>query len=241
MPRKAPHSVALQDGRRVYFSLLPPTGEPFLFVRFYDPEGRRLEKSTKAASQSAALQRAGEIISEVYAPEEERQRLVPWDEVNALLLKALQANGNKPLTVTDYQATIRVYRTFDPKSVGPGDVTPARASAFTLWYADGNSAQSVKSRLNKLRCLWSRWLTAELKLLSANPWEQVALPKVNKPEIWLLSPDEISQFLTWLDGRFEGARLPPGRKKWLGTCHDRFSCHETPKRSHTQANLVPNP
>ena len=66
----------------------------------------------------------------------------------------------------------------------------------------------MRSRLNKLRCLWSRWLIAELKLVTTNPWEQVALPKVDKPEIRLLSPAEINQFLAWLDERFQGWKLP---------------------------------
>jgi integrase len=56
--------------------------------------------------------------------------------------------------------------------------------------------------------IWSKWLIGELSLLTANPWEEVAPPKLDKLTPRYLSADEVRDFFEWLNDRWLGWRIP---------------------------------
>ena len=84
-------SVQLADGRTVQFSLKQRAGEPFYFVCFRGKDGRRLEKSTKQASQKRASDSAIAIIKEEYTTKPVLVSLT-WDEAEAALARMERDN-----------------------------------------------------------------------------------------------------------------------------------------------------
>ncbi len=144
MPRKSPHICILADGRRVPFSVNPRPDDPYYFVYFRGPDGRRLEKSTKEGSQKRALDAAYEVIKGVYQPKPLVYR-VTWDDAIADLKRHLEANGNRPDTIHDYLDTPAALRSIFPASSGPADITPALAKQFKVDYMTrGFTRQKVK-------------------------------------------------------------------------------------------------
>src|SRR5437660_7605197 len=133
MSRQAPHICILAGGRRVPFSLKGRTGDPFYFVCFRSPAGRRLERSTKETSQKRAVDAAEALIRQEYEP---RAVAVPitWDEALPALENRMRENNNKPRTVADYLDSLRVLRQAFPNIRGPGDITLALAKEFKSLY-----------------------------------------------------------------------------------------------------------
>ena len=80
-------SVQLADGRTIQFSLKQRAGEPSYFVCFRGKDGRRLERSTKQASQKRASDSAIAIIKEEYTASPVLASLT-WDEAEQLALAA---------------------------------------------------------------------------------------------------------------------------------------------------------
>jgi hypothetical protein len=115
------------DGRRVQFAIKSRPGDPFYFVCFRSPDGRRLERSTKETSQKRAEDAATALIEDEYNP----KVIVPsvtWDEAIAALERRMRENNNKVRTIEDYCDTLQLLTRFFPNSRGPGDITTALAS-----------------------------------------------------------------------------------------------------------------
>jgi integrase len=148
------------------------------------------------------------LIKEEYEPKAVPV-FVTWDETVEQLKSALAQNNNKPKTVKDYLSTIKVLREVYPESQGPQAITPALAKLFKARYQTTvKSPYTVANRLNKLSVIWNKWLIESLGLLASNPWEEVPPPKLENLTPRLLKPEEIEDFLTWLDQRWEGWPLP---------------------------------
>src|SRR5947209_6182172 len=135
MPRKAQHVCILPDSRRVTFRVSLREGQASYLVFFRGPDGRRLEKSTKEASQKRAIDAAQQAILQEYQPKA-LAPLVSWDDALARLVKAMRANNNRDSTVDDYLDTLKLLRRFYPDSRGPGDITPQVAKDFKARYQD---------------------------------------------------------------------------------------------------------
>ena len=111
-------SVQLADGRTIQFSLKQRAGEPSYFVCFRGKDGRRLERSTKQASQKRASDSAIAIIKEEYTAIPVLASLT-WEEAEASLVRAMQANNNRQTSIDDYLLMIKNVREMFPGSRGP--------------------------------------------------------------------------------------------------------------------------
>jgi integrase len=150
----------------------------------------------------------------------------------------MHANNNRERTIEDYLDTITVLRAVYPTSRGPADITLEQAKAFKSSYqaqgyvrqkksepkiwkgrgrkpkarpepvAHARAARTVDSRLRKLRSLWGRWFIQELGYVTANPWQGVTAPKLDKLTPRYLSAEEVAAFFAWLAQRWQGWRLP---------------------------------
>jgi site-specific recombinase XerD len=235
VPRQLPHICILNDGRRVPFSIKSRPGDLFYFICFRSPDGRRLERSTKETSRKRAEDAAGTLIKEEYDPKAVVSS-VTWDEAIAALEGRMRENNNKTRTIEDYSDTLRLLIRLFPATRGPCNITVAlakefkslyqrkytrqKAKAAKVWKGRGRKpkpppkpatysrkARTVASRLNKLRVIWSKWFIEELSYLTANPWEEVATPKLDKLTPRYLTAEEVV-FFGWLTERWDGWRLP---------------------------------
>ncbi len=236
MTRKPQHVVELAEGRRVRFTIKPRPNEPNYFVVFRGLDGRRVERSTKESSRKRAEEEAVKIIRQAYSARP--IECPPWEEAVSAMRKAMIANNNRPSTIDDYENTLGVLRTFFPQTRGPGDVTPQLAKRFKaeyatrqyvrrkaaepkVWMGRGRKPKprpepvaytrkprTLDSRLRKLRVIWGCWFIKELELVTANPWEDVTPPKLDKLTPRYLTPEEIKDFFGWLTERWQGWRLP---------------------------------
>ncbi len=236
MHRKPQHVVELADGKRVRFTIKARPNEPNYFVIFRGIDGRRVERSTKESSRKRAEDEAPQIIRDYFAPRPLESP--PWEEAIPAMRKAMEANNNRPSTIEDYEDTLKVLRGFFPDTKGPGDITPRLAKLFKAEYATRQYVRRKKtepkvwkgrgrkpkprpdpvaytrkprtldSRLRKLRVIWGRWFIKELEYFTANPWEDVTPPKLDKLTPRYLTPDEIRDFFGWLTERWQGWRLP---------------------------------
>jgi integrase len=68
--------------------------------------------------------------------------------------------------------------------------------------------RTLEARIRKLRVIWGRWFIKESEYLKENPWEAVALPKLEKLSPRYLKAEEITAFFNWLSARWQGWRLP---------------------------------
>jgi integrase len=210
--RKAPHLCILPDGRRVPFSIKKRPTEPPYFVCFRSHSRKRLERSTHECSLKRATDAAQQIIKEEYDPKSQTG-FVSWDDVVERLTRVLTDNNNKAKTIKDYLETIRVLRVAFPASEGPADITTKSAKEFKAKYQrklnrKARSPFTIANRLNKLSCLWRKWFVNTLEIVDTNPWADVDPPKLPKLSPRLLAADEVETFLTWLDARWNGWRLP---------------------------------
>ena len=48
----------------------------------------------------------------------------------------------------------------------------------------------------------------DLHLLSANPFEKVEQPEMDRHEVKYVKPEDVNDFLVWLEGRYKGWRMP---------------------------------
>lgn len=144
MNHKDRHRVELADGRTVRFAIAPRTGEPCYFVYFRGQDGRRIERSTRETSQKRAIDAAIQIVKEEYAPRASTSNPT-WEEAEAALAKAMQANNNRQTTIDDYLDSLKALRVIYPTLVGPAEVTPKLAKGFKAEYqARGYTRRKAK-------------------------------------------------------------------------------------------------
>ncbi len=208
MNRSARFVVELSGGKRVPFSLKARTGEPFYFVVFRGPDGRRLEKSTKESSQKRAETSALQVIKEEYAPKPLFD-ILTWDDAIASMTREMKAQNLRQRTIGDYLLMLNTLRKVLPSNRGPLDITPAHAQLFkTKRMEAGHSPYTVRGNITKLSVIWSKWLIEYCKLPAKNPWEEIEKPKVDEPEPRYIEPEEEQAFFDWLNRRWDGWRLP---------------------------------
>jgi integrase len=201
-------SVQLADGRTIQFSLKQRAGEPCYFVCFRGKDGRRLERSTKQASQKRASDSAIAIIKEEYTAAPVLASLT-WEEAEAALVRAMRANNNRQTSIDDYLLMIKNVREMFSSTRGPTDITPSLAKLFkTRRMEAGLSAYTVAGNLTKLSSIWGKWWTQVCEVLAENPWEGVEKPKVDEKKNRYIDPEEEAAFFAYMLERWQGWRLP---------------------------------
>jgi site-specific recombinase XerD len=161
------------------------------------------------------------LILEEYgqiAPSSER---VNWESAKEKLKAAMEADGKRPRTVGGYIETLDKLIAMFPLAKGPADITDRMAADFKTKYAAGRftrkkkteetqtqarKTKSLDSRIRTLKALFG-WFK-ELHLVDANPFENVALPEMDRHEVKYVKQADLGAFFRWLKERFPGWRMP---------------------------------
>jgi integrase len=185
------------------------------FVYFRALDGRRLERDTGQTGMIRAVDAARAIIEHEYAPPPCIIDRVSWDEAIERLTTRLPTSGNRSTTLGYYLKLIRLVRAAYSLTAGPAEITPSLAAAWRdrMMATPGKrkkprSAHYVAGLIDGLNSLWNKWFVNDLKLVTANPWGDVAPPKTDKLPIKTVSDERVSHFLGWTDRRFSGWNLP---------------------------------
>lgn len=218
--------VTLTSGERVRYAFVERTdaGTKSYYVRFKEPGGKRVLRSTGSRTKPQAVEAAHRIILEEYrqiAPSSDR---VPWDAAKARLREALETNGKRPATVTGYLETLDKLIALFPLALGPSDVTDRMAADFKTRYAKGRfsrkrklragevapdyarRAKSLHSRIRTLKAVFG-WFE-KIRLVDANPFAGVDPPALDRHEVKFVREGDVGDFFAWLDAQYPGWRMP---------------------------------
>lgn len=205
MPRAYGHSH-LVNGQLVGFSVKKFAHIPTYVVCFRAPDGRRLQRDTNQARQVQAIEAARIVIEKEYVPFLPIADKVTWDQAEKRLKDRLATSGNRPGTLGYYLKLIRLVK---GATVGPDDITPARAAAWRdrMMSTPGRrkklpSAHYVAGLLGGLSALWQKWFRDDLKIVAENPWKDVDPPKADKLPDRFASDEMIEHFCAWIKNRF---------------------------------------
>ncbi len=127
MGQQNQHTCALPDGTEIGYSLTDRNN--IYRIRFVEPDGRRVERSTGCKTKGEARQSALTIIGTAYLPAlvAEPQKAT-WDIVLAELDRT---SDLRPDSIRAYRTAIQALRSTVPNLKGPADVTTALAHRFT--------------------------------------------------------------------------------------------------------------
>lgn len=209
----------LRTGERVPYSLAK-RGKVYV-LQFPDRAGLYLRKSTGKTSLAEALEATPNLVLKEWDPDTVKPSASAWDAVAEKLQATMNKNANRERTAKDYISTLSVLRaTVDTK--GPADVDDAKARQFRDEFLGSTYTRSNKkgatarprspatfnAYLRKLKSIWDKWLIADLRLVTRNPWDHVAKAQTDgsNPSV----PDEavFVAFLRWVRDRFPGWDLP---------------------------------
>ena len=201
---------ALQDGRRVKYYLKKRDRDPCYLVVFRTPSRRVRERSTLEQNKKRAEDAAIAIIRDEYADRSiGPAQPYTWDEAIPRMVTAMTAHNLRQRTIDDYLMVLTVLRKVFPGSRGPADITEDKARHFKhIRMQAEKSAFTVAGNLNKLRCIWKKWLVKNCKVVRENPWEDVEKPKRDKLDPRFITREEQKAFFDWLTARWNGWRLP---------------------------------
>ena len=201
-------TCVLPDGRRMKYGLQRRDRDPFWIARFVSLDGRRMERSTAETSLKRATDAACVIIREEYLSIPS-PRNVTWADTIDILTIQWRANNLRPDSIKRYKSALNVVREMYPQTRGPLDITPALAVGYKHRRAEaGIEAITIAEGINCLRFIWRKWLIGELKVLTANPWLEVAKPKLDKKKPAVVSDAQKSSFDQWLAEQYPGWRMP---------------------------------
>ena len=136
----------------------------------------------------------------------------------------MEADGKRPRTVKEYLKSLTWLPGMFPLAKGPADVTDRMANDFKTKYAKGvtvrkknlKEGEKAKAHRRKLQTLDSqlRMLKAafgwfkQLRLVEANPFENVTAPELDRHEVKFVSQADVGQFFEWLEKRWPGWAMP---------------------------------
>jgi integrase len=208
MPRAYPHSLVC-NGRLVGFSVKQRANDPCYFVYFRGPDGKRLERDTNQTGMFRAVEAARIIIEKEYTPPAVRPDRVSWDDTEARLKARMATAGVRKTTVEYYLKGIRLVRRMYSVTNGPADISPGMAAAWRdRMMTTVNrrkklpSAHYVAGLICGLSALWEKWMMDDLKIVSGNPWQDVAPPKADKLPVKYATDELIEPFYAWIAERF---------------------------------------
>lgn len=216
--------VVLKNGDRMRYTLLKRPDSDVYFVRFRGPAGGRLERATNAVKKPDAIGEAHRIILEEHQQIAPSSDSVTWEIAKAKLKEAMAADGKREKTITGYLETLAKLEVMFPRAKGPADVTDRMAGDFKTKYASGRftrkrkvaegeqapsykrKTKSLDSRIRSLKAVFG-WFKS-LRLVDANPFEDVAAPKLDRHEVKYVRQEDVSGFFDWLGERFPGWQMP---------------------------------
>jgi integrase len=215
--------VTLKSGERIRYSFFSKPESPALYVRFKGKERRWVKASTGRTRKADAIEGAHRLILEHFeqiAPASER---MDWAAAVAKLREAMLADNKRPRTIKGYEETLRRLREMFPLAKGPADITDRMAGDFKRKYASGTYSRkpsrngetvpsyrrvtkSLDSRIRSLKAVFG-WFK-QLHLVDENPFEGIEQPEMDRCEVKYVRPEDLAEFLSWLEGRYPGWRMP---------------------------------
>jgi len=184
-------------------------GNPTYVACFTSPHGRRLKRDTNQSRIGQAVEAARIIIEKEFAPASAQPEKVIWEHAVDRLKKRLATSGNRSSTLGYYLKLIRLVRKMYGETGGPADISPALAAAWrdqTMSTTNRRnklpSAHYVAGLLGGLSALWQKWFIDDLKIVAANPWQDVEPPKADKLAVKFATDEQIEHFYGWLAERF---------------------------------------
>jgi integrase len=155
-----------------------------------------------------AVEAARVIIEEDYAAASATAENVEWDEAIERLQARLATSGNRASTTDYYLKLIRLVRKLYP-TAGPADFTSSMAAKWRdrMMTIRGKrkklpSAHYVAGLIGGLSALWQKWFMDDLKIVQANPWQDVQPPKADKLPVRFATDELIEPFYKWIGERF---------------------------------------
>jgi integrase len=208
MPRAYPHSH-LCHGRLVGFSVKKFGNEPTYYSCFRSRDGRRFKRDTNQTRLGQAVEAARRIIEEEYAPAAAQPNDVTWDEAIERLKARLATSGNRKSTLSYYLKLIRLFRKLYPNTDCPAEISPGMAARWRDWVMSRPgrrkklpSAHYVAGLIGGFSALWQKWFMDDLKIVAANPWQDVKPPKADKLPVKYATDEQIDHFYRWIEERF---------------------------------------
>src|SRR5262249_18524440 len=146
-----------------------------------------------------AIEEAHRIILAEYGQVAPTSETVTWDVARERLKEAMEADGKRPRTVTEYLKTLKSLPKMFPLARGPADITDRMAGDFKTKYARGTTVrkkrlkkgetakahkrrpETLDSQLRMLKAAFG-WFV-KLRLVDANPFEKVELPELDRREV----------------------------------------------------------
>ncbi len=194
------------------------------FVRFRSIDGRRLERSTNASNKPDAIEEAHRLILEEYQQITPSAERMSWEAAKEKLAEGMKGDGKRPKTIKGYLETLNKLTAIFPLAKGPADITERMAGDFKTKYANGQfnrkrkiikgekieghdrTTKSLDSRIRTLKAVFAWFKT--LRLVDANPFENVAPPELDRHEVKYVKEGDITEFFAWLDKRFPSWEMP---------------------------------
>ncbi|MFL5328646.1 MAG: tyrosine-type recombinase/integrase [Gemmataceae bacterium] len=201
--------VTLPTGERIRYALVERSdGEsPCYYVRFQAPTGKRVFRSTDQSKKAQANEAAQEKILEEYGQKQplkpQRHEGVEWEQAEDQLKHSMEADGRRPRTIKGYIETLTRFKGLFP-SRGPAEVTEDDAERFKEKYQA--KPKSLDSRLRTLKAVFKRF--KELHITKENPFEDVAQPKLDRPQVKYVKTADLKHFYNWLEERFPDWEMP---------------------------------
>jgi integrase len=215
--------VTLRSGDRIRYAFFVKPDSPVYSVRFKGKDGRYVRLSTGQVKKPEAIGEAHRLILEHYSQVVPTSETVTWQVAREKLKAAMVADNKRPRTIRGYgEALDRLIEMF-PLAKGPADITDRMADDFKEKYARGTftrkpakegevvpvytrATKSLDSRLRTLKAIFS-WFK-KLRLVDASPFANVSQPEMDRHEVKYVRQEDLAEFLSWLEGRYPGWRMP---------------------------------
>jgi integrase len=216
--------VVLPTGARVRYSFVQRNGSDAYRVRFKGPVGKLVELSTGCERKATAIEEAHRLVLQEYGQIATATEKVPWETARAKLEEAMQADGKRPRTISEYLKSLKGLAGVFSFAKGPADISDRMARDFKTKYAAGRTVRKKKlkkgeqaparkrrpetldSQLRMLKAAFS-WFR-NLGLVEANPFEQVELPELDRREVKYVRQEDVGEFFAWLEKRYPAWPMP---------------------------------
>jgi integrase len=215
--------VVLGAGERVRYSFVQ-RGSDVYRVRFRGPMEKLVEITTGCARKVDAISEAHRLIMQEFNQTGQAVEKVGWEEARERLREAMVADGKRGRTVKEYLKSLKIVAAMFPLVKSPSGISARMAEAFKTKYASGVTVRKKKlkegekprghkrrpetldSQLRMLKAAFT-WFV-KLGLVEGNPFENVALPELDRREVKYIRVEDVGEFFTWLDKRFPSWPMP---------------------------------